>query len=74
MKQIILAILICFTLTGCSLVPKINFDSPGTTPQTVEKAKVKEVCKGDAKFNENGDMISCTKGYYLYKLLRCSSP
>ncbi len=67
MKKIILMILVSFMLTGCSLLPRVTFDTPNTVPQSVDKSKAKAICKGEAKFNEVGDMIYCSKGYYNYE-------
>jgi len=59
----------CLFLTGCSgILPKVNFNTPNTVPQATEKAKTKDVCKGQATFNQNGDMTSCSKGYYASTL------
>jgi hypothetical protein len=66
MKKIIITLISCFILSGCSLIPKVNFDTPNTVPQSIDKSKTKDVCKGEAKFNESGDMIYCSKGYYSY--------
>ena len=66
MKNIFI-IITCLFLSGCSLIPKINFNTPNTVPQSVDKSKSKDVCKGKAEFNESGDMIFCSKGYYAYK-------
>ena len=66
-KIFMLLLLICFTLTGCSLLPRLSFDTPNTVPQSVDKSKAKAVCKGEAKFNEVGDMTYCSKGYYNYE-------
>lgn len=66
MKMINILLLTIF-LTGCSsLIPRINFDTPNTTPKSIEKSKGKDVCDGEAKLNENGDIIYCSKGYYSY--------
>ena len=59
-------ILICLMLSGCSLLPRITFDTPGTVPQATQKSKAKEICKGKAEWNENGQIISCSKGYFNY--------
>lgn len=67
MKKIISVILLCFTLTGCSLLPRITFDTPNTVPQQTEKSKAKEICKGKTEFNEQGDIVACSKGYYKYE-------
>lgn len=66
MRQIISICLLSFLLTGCSLIPRINFDTPNTVPQSVDKSKVKDVCKGETKFNEVGEIVYCSKGYYSY--------
>jgi len=66
MKKIIAMILLSVFLTGCSILPKIKFGTPSTVPQVVNKSRTKGVCKGEAKFNEQGDMIYCSKGYYSY--------
>jgi len=63
MKKLILLLMACLILTGCSLIPRVNFDTPNTVPQSVDKSKAKDVCKGQATFNENGDITSCSKGY-----------
>ena len=69
MKNIILILLLSFSLTGCSVLRLITapFKSvQNTVPQQIDKSKAKEVCKGNAVFNEQGEIISCTKGYYRY--------
>ena len=64
MKKLISIIILSFMLTGCSLIPRLTFDSKGTTPQSIDKSRAKEVCKGKAVFNEHGDIVSCSRGYY----------
>ena len=66
MKKIISIVILSFFLCGCSLIPKVNFNTPNTVPQAVDKSKAKDICKGKAKFNDNGDMIYCSSGYYSY--------
>lgn len=66
MKKYIILITMCFVLSGCSLIPRITFDSKGSTPQQTEKSTVKDVCKGESKFNEMGEMVYCSKGYSAY--------
>jgi len=64
MKNLILSIIaVMFLSSGCSLIPRITMDSKGTTPQATQKSKVKESCKGETVMNEQGDIISCSKGY-----------
>lgn len=65
-KIIILFVFLLPMLAGCSLLPRIKFGTPGTVPQQINKSKAKGVCKGEAKFNEQGEMTYCSKGYYKY--------
>ena len=65
-RNLVLMLLMTLMLTGCSLLPRLSFDTPNTVPQSVDKSKAKAVCKGEAKFNEVGDMTYCSKGYYSY--------
>jgi hypothetical protein len=65
-KLIILTIFSIFFTTGCSFLPKLTFNNPSSVPQQTEKSKAKETCKGQATFNDNGEMSSCTKGYVNY--------
>lgn len=53
-----------FGLTGCSLLPRITFDRPGTTPQSTEKSSARTQCAGELKTNPTTGEVSCTKGYY----------
>ncbi len=66
MRKLIILIVMCFMLSGCSLIPRLTFDSKGTTPQAIEKSTAKDICKGEAKFNEMGEMVYCSKGYSAY--------
>ena len=66
MQRIFIIIVSCFFLTGCSLLPRLTFSTPNTVPQQIDKSKVKEVCKGKAEWDNNGNIISCSKGYYHY--------
>lgn len=65
-KLIIITFLSVFLCGGCSFLPKLTFNNPSSVPQQTEKSKVKETCKGQATFNDRGEMISCTKGYVNY--------
>lgn len=65
--KILMIIISCLFLTGCSLIPKVSFNSPNTVPQATEKSTVKETCKGETIMNENGDIVSCSKNYYNYE-------
>jgi len=68
MKRLILTtIMAMFLFSGCSLIPRITYDSKGATPQQTQKSKAKETCRGKAVMSEQGDMISCSKGYYSYE-------
>lgn len=67
MRKIVLMLCLSFLLTGCSLIPRITFDTPGTVPQAVDKSKAKAVCKGETKFSDTGEMLYCSKGYYNYE-------
>jgi len=67
MKKVFLLLCIGFCLSSCSFLPRLSFDTPNTVPQSVDRSKAKAVCKGEAKFNEVGDMTYCSKGYYNYE-------
>ena len=66
MKKLIMLILFSFMLCGCSLIPRITYDTKGTVPQSIDKSKVKEKCSGKAEWDELGNIKSCSKGYYRY--------
>lgn len=66
MVKIISLIIVCFMLTGCSLIPRLTFDTKNTVPQSLNTSKGKVVCQGEAKFNEQGEIIYCSKGFYDY--------
>lgn len=66
MKKLIIILMLCFLTTGCSLLPRFTFDTPNTVPQTIDKSKAKEVCKGKAEWDDLGNIKSCSKGYYRY--------
>jgi len=67
MKKLISIIILSFMLTGCSLIPRLTFDSKGSTPQQTEKTLRKIRCKGDIILNEDGTVNSCTKGFVSYE-------
>jgi hypothetical protein len=69
MKKIILSLVLalCLPLMGCSLLPRITFDKANVTPQSTVKTQKKETCAGVYKINEEGNIISCSKGYYNYE-------
>jgi len=60
-----IVLLVCIT-SSCSLIPRINFDTPNTVPQQIDKSTIKDTCKGEVKFNELGEIIYCSKGYHSY--------
>lgn len=66
-KQLAIVLLLCFGLTGCSLIPRITTDKPGVTPQSTSKSTKKESCSGDYKVDIQGNIISCSKGYQNYE-------
>jgi len=69
MQKIILILLLCFGLTGCSALKIITAPFKPTRsnlPQQTEQSKNKDVCRGEAKFNEDGEIIYCSRGYYSY--------
>lgn len=69
MKKLIIILISCFILNGCSLVKAIvsPFKPTQTTlPQSSEQSKSKVICKGEYKLDENGNMISCSRGYFNY--------
>ncbi len=65
-KVLFLISFLTLFLSSCSMLPRLNFWTPGTVPQVVDKAKAKEICKGKTVMNENGDIISCSHGYFSY--------
>ena len=67
MNKLILTIFLSLFLMGCSMIPRITFDSPNSVPQSIEKGKTKSICKGEVKLNEMGEIIYCSKGYYNYE-------
>ena len=66
MRKLIIILLSCFILGGCSFLPRINFDTPNSVPQQTDKSEAKEICKGKAEWDEVGNIKSCSKGYYRY--------
>jgi hypothetical protein len=66
MKKIVILIFILFVCSGCSLLPRLTFSTPGTTPQSIDRSKAKEICRGQAEWDELGNIKSCSSGYYRY--------
>ena len=54
------------SLTGCSLIPRITFDTPNTIPQATDKSSIKHKCSGKIEYYEDGTVKYCSKGYYNY--------
>ena len=67
MKKLIIVLLISIFCSGCNLIPRITFDSKGSTPQQMEKSLKKIRCKGDILLNEDGTIQFCTKGFVSYE-------
>ena len=63
MRKLIILVLLCFSLTGCSLLPKILAPA-NTIPQETVKSQKKEVCTGAYRTDENGNSV-CSKGYQI---------
>lgn len=63
-KHLLSVILLSFVVTGCSILPRLTFDKPGMTPTQVDKSYSNESCKGDYKLDQDGNIISCSEGYY----------
>jgi len=66
MKKIFLIVFSCLILSGCSLIPKLTFNTDGTTPQSIDRSKLKYICKGEINFDSLGNVVSCSKGYFSY--------
>ena len=63
MKKLFVILIVCFLVSGCSLIPRLTFDSKGTTPQSINKSEIKNICKGQVILNDDGEIVSCSKGY-----------
>ena len=66
MKKIFMISIICLMCCGCSLIPRITYDTKGSVPQSIQKSKIKEKCSGKAVWSEAGVLLSCSKGYFNY--------
>lgn len=62
----VVILIISFSVSGCSLIPRFTFDTPNSVPQSIDKSKAKEVCKGKTEWDDMGNIKSCSKGYYRY--------
>lgn len=67
MKKLLIIFISSILLSGCSLVPRVTFNTKGTTPQQTEKSLRKLRCKGDIILDEDGRVESCTKGFFSYE-------
>ena len=68
MQKLILLLVLCFGLSGCSLIKTVTapFKSTvSTVPQSIVKGKNIIKCTGDLKITKEG-VITCSKGYYSY--------
>jgi hypothetical protein len=69
MKKIIPILIMCFMLSGCSLLKVVSSPFKNTVsnvPQSIDKSRAKAMCQGEAKFNEQGEMVYCSKGFFKY--------
>ena len=66
MKKFIIVLMACFLCSGCSLFPRLTFDTSNTVPQSVDRSKIKDVCRGTVVMNDVGEIVSCSKGYMSY--------
>ena len=53
-----------FIFSGCSLLPRLTFNTPGTVPKSTEKSLKDVRCQGELKINQDTGEVSCTKGFY----------
>ena len=65
MQKLILPLLLCLSLMGCSFLPRFTFEKPGTTAQQTERNTHVVKCKGEYKLNDVGEMVYCSSGYYV---------
>jgi len=66
-KYTIAILLVCGTMTGCSLLPRFTFEKAGVTPTETEKSKKVESCSGKFTLDQNGKITACSKGYKNYE-------
>jgi hypothetical protein len=64
MKNIVFIVLVCLTISGCSLIPKFSFSSNNSVPQATEKTRKIVKCNGEMMLNDIGTVASCTSGFY----------
>jgi len=67
MSKFLSLVVVLFMFSGCSLIPRITMDKAGVTPVSTVKSQKKEVCTGEYKVDQNGTIISCSKGYSNYE-------
>jgi len=69
MRKYIVLFLMCFVLSGCSVLKSVVAPlTPvkNTIPQSIKKSKAKFKCSGKIDYYEDGTIKSCSKGYYAY--------
>jgi len=59
--------LVISVLSGCSLIPRLTFNTPGTVPQETKKSLRKVKCSGTITLDENGTIQECSRGFYEYE-------
>lgn len=66
MKKYFLGIvfLMIVSCSGCSLLPHLTFDRPGTIPTSTEKGHKNIRCAGEMTQDVKTGAISCSKGFY----------
>jgi len=67
MKKIILILLFCIPLMGCSALKIITAPFQATknsVPQSTEKNRTILRCQGEIKLDETGKVLYCSKGFY----------
>lgn len=57
-------LLVAFSLCGCSLLPKLSMSMTNTVPQTITESLDTVKCAGEIKFDTDGNVAYCSKGFY----------
>jgi hypothetical protein len=66
MKKLLCLAVMSLLFTGCSFLPRINFGTPGTVPQQIDRSKRRVICKGEILLNPDGTVHSCSSGFQEY--------
>lgn len=69
MVKILVLVMVVFLFSGCSVVKWATQPFKNTVsnvPQTINKLRTKAMCQGETKFNDQGEIIYCSKGYFKY--------